>query len=210
MAYLDLLTRWNRHFNLTATRDPEQMLVQHLFDCLAATAAIESRLPGRALRVLDVGSGAGLPGVVMAIVRPTWQVLCVDAVAKKAGFVQQVGAELAIDNLAAEHARVEALRRPLSDVVVSRALASLGAFVRLTRDRLEPGGCWVAMKGRIPEDEIAALPPEIEVFHVEPLRVPEMEARRCLVWMRPDGRATAGARAKGMRAPAGSADTGAA
>jgi 16S rRNA (guanine527-N7)-methyltransferase len=117
--------------------------------------------------------------------RPAWRVVCVDAVAKKASFVRQAAAELSIGNLCAEHARVEQLQLPPFDVVVSRAFASLADFTRLTCAQLAPGGCWLAMKGRVPEDEIAALPAEVQVFHVEPLQVPGLDAQRCLVWLRP-------------------------
>jgi 16S rRNA (guanine527-N7)-methyltransferase len=189
LAYLDLLQRWNQAYNLSAVRDPQQMVRQHLLDCLAALPPAERQLqrPTRseAARVLDVGSGAGLPGAVWALLRPAWQVVCVDAVGKKAGFIRQAAAELRIKNLTAEHARVEKLRPAGADLVVSRAFASLADFCALTRRHLAPGGCWLAMKGRVPDDEIAALPAEVGVFHVEPLAVPGLDAQRCLVWMRP-------------------------
>jgi 16S rRNA (guanine527-N7)-methyltransferase len=190
LAYLDLLQRWNRVYNLTAVREPEAMLRQHLVDCLAVLPALRRELAAMALAgppaLLDVGSGGGLPGVVLAIMEPALAVTCVDTVAKKAGFVRQVAAELRLPNLRAEHARVEDLKpaRPF-DLVTSRAFASLGDFVALTRGVLAPHGCWMAMKGAVPADEIAALPPAIDVFHVEQLTVPGLEARRCLVWMRP-------------------------
>jgi 16S rRNA (guanine527-N7)-methyltransferase len=184
LAYLDLLQKWNRAYNLSAVRDPMAMVSQHLLDCLAVLPALDRHLPAGA-RVLDVGSGAGLPGVVLAALRPGWQVTCVDAVAKKASFVRQVALELALPNLNAEHARVEQLPPWGADVVVSRAFASLADFCVGTVRHLGPVGCWVAMKGRVPEDEIAALPASVEVFHVEPLRVPGLDAQRCLVWMRP-------------------------
>jgi 16S rRNA (guanine527-N7)-methyltransferase len=185
LAYLDLLLKWNRAYNLSAVRDPQQMVHQHLLDCLAVLPPLDRHLQGRKARILDVGSGAGLPGVVWALMRPNWSVCCVDAVGKKASFVRQVAAELALRNLQAEHARVEQLRLPAFDVVVSRAFASLVDFTALTRKHLSPGGCWLAMKGKVPEDEIAALPAEVTVFHVEPLQVPGLDAQRCLVWMRP-------------------------
>ncbi|MCU0918895.1 MAG: 16S rRNA (guanine(527)-N(7))-methyltransferase RsmG [Burkholderiaceae bacterium] len=185
LAYLDLLQKWNQAYNLSAVRDPQQMVHQHLLDCLAALPAVDRHLRGREARILDVGSGAGLPGVVWALMRPNWAVCCVDAVAKKASFVRQVAAELALRNLQAEHARVEQLCIVAVDVVVSRAFASLADFTALTRQHLAPGGCWLAMKGRLPEEEIAALPADVAVFHVEPLQVPGLDARRCLVWMRP-------------------------
>lgn len=185
LAYLDLLTKWNRAYNLSAVREPGQMVRQHLLDCLAALPALDRHLQDRPARILDVGSGAGLPGVAWALLRAHWRVCCVDAVAKKASFVRQVAAELRCRNLQSEHARVEQLQLPAFDIVVSRAFASLHDFTRLTQRHLTPGGCWVAMKARVHRDEIADLHPTIEVFHVEPLQVPGLEAQRCLVWMRP-------------------------
>jgi 16S rRNA (guanine527-N7)-methyltransferase len=185
LVYLDLLLKWNQAYNLSAVRDPQQMVHQHLLDCLAALPPLDRHLQGRDARILDVGSGAGLPGVVWAAMRPSWAVCCVDAVAKKASFVRQVAAELPLRNLQAEHGRVEQLRIPAVDVVVSRAFASLVDFTALTRQHLAPDGCWMAMKGKRPEDEIAELPASVTVFHVEQLQVPDLDVQRCLVWMRP-------------------------
>lgn len=193
LAYLDLLQRWNTTYNLTAVRDPQQMLTQHLADCLAVVNPMSrqlGRLSGTdaassSLRVLDVGSGGGLPGVVLAAMFPRWQVICVDTVGKKAAFIRQAALELGLGNLGAEHARVESLRTTPFDVITSRAFSSLIDFARLTRPLLAPHGVWMAMKGKAPTDELAALPDEIDVFHVEPLAVPGLNAERCLVWMRP-------------------------
>ena len=187
-AYLALLRKWNAAYNLTAVRDAAQMRVQHIADCLAVIAPLRRELAkdaGRPQRILDVGSGGGLPGVMLAIAEPAWDVSCVDTVGKKAAFVRQAAGELALPNLHALHARVEALPDSPFDVITSRAFASLPDFVRLTRALLAPGGVWMAMKGRRPDDELAALPADIEVFHVEPLAVPGLDAERCLVWMRP-------------------------
>lgn len=185
LQHLNLLHRWNQAYNLSAVRDPQLMLTQHLLDCLAALPALDRHLGQRAARILDVGSGAGLPGVVWALMRPRWSVVCVDAVAKKVSFVRQVIGELGLKNLGAEHARVEALRAGEFELITSRAFASLADFTALTRAHLSVDGCWVAMKGKPPEDEIATLPPWVEVFHVEQLQVPGLDAQRCLVWMRP-------------------------
>ena len=186
LAYLDLLQKWNQAYNLSAVRDPQRMVHQHLLDSLAALPPLDRQLQGRRdARILDVGSGAGLPGVVWALMRPGWSICCVDAVAKKISFIRQVAAELSLRNLQAEHSRVEQLQRPGFDLVASRAFASLVDFSALTRRHLQPGGCWVAMKGKVPEEEIAALPADVEMFHVEPLQVPGLDAQRCLVWMRP-------------------------
>jgi len=183
--YVDLLQRWNATYNLTAVRDPDDIVTQHVVDCLAAVAALHRRFGPSGLRVLDVGSGGGLPGAVIAAVRDADRVVCVDAVRKKAAFVQQVAVELSLRNLTAEHSRVEALRADPFDVVTSRAFAALPDFVRLTASHLKEGGVWMAMKGKRPEQEIAALPESVEVFHVEQLEVPDLVAERCLVWMRP-------------------------
>jgi 16S rRNA (guanine527-N7)-methyltransferase len=181
-AYLALLQRWNSTYNLTAVRDPAEMLTHHLADCLAVLKPLTAALP--AGRVLDVGSGGGLPGAVLAIMCPALQVSCVDTVGKKAAFIRQVAAELRLPNLHAEHARVEQLKRPPFDLITSRAFASLLDFTTLTRPLLAEGGVWMAMKGRAPDDEVAALPAGVAVFHVEPLAVPGLDAQRCLVWMR--------------------------
>jgi len=185
LDFLDLLVKWNRHYNLTSVRDPQQMLHQHLLDCLAVLPALDRHLQGSEARLLDVGSGAGLPGVVLAAMRPHWSICCVDAVAKKATFVRQVAGELRLKNLLAMHARAESLQLEPFDLVISRAFGSLADFTRLTRRHVAPGGCWLAMKGRNPVGELAELPEAIEVFHVEQLWVPGLQAQRCLIWMRP-------------------------
>ena len=186
LGHLALLEKWNRVYNLTAVRNVEGMLRQHLIDSLAAVAPLTRELKGKAnARILDVGSGAGLPGVVLAIALRHVQVICVDTVGKKASFVQQAGAELGLDNLRSVHARIEQLDPARCDVVTSRAFASLSKFVDLTRQHLAPEGVWMAMKGKIPSEEIAALAVDQEVFHVEPVIVPALAAERCLVWMRP-------------------------
>ena len=182
--YVELLAKWNQVHNLTAIRNPADMRVQHLLDCLAVVAPLRRHLGNGPARALDVGSGAGLPGVVLAVAVPELQVTCVDAVAKKAAFVTQVAAELGLKNLHAEHARVEQLRLPPFDVITSRALGSLRDLVRLTRPLLKPGGVWMAMKGVHPAGEIAELAQDAEMFHVEPLRIPALQGERCLVWMR--------------------------
>lgn len=184
VSYIALLAKWNQVHNLTAVRNPADMRVQHLLDCLAVLAPLRQHLRDSSARVLDVGSGAGLPGVVLAIAAPELQVTCVDAVAKKAAFVTQVAAELGLKNLRSEHARVEQLSLPAFDVITSRALGSLRDLVRLTRPLLKPGGVWMAMKGVRPTDEIVELAQEAEVFHVEPLHIPSLHGERCLVWMR--------------------------
>jgi 16S rRNA (guanine527-N7)-methyltransferase len=185
MSYLDLLARWNSTYNLTAVRDRAGMLSQHLADCLAVVTPLQRQLPTGTSRVLDVGSGGGLPGVVLAALLPEVSVTCLDAVGKKMAFVRQVAGELRLPNLHAAHSRIEAFKAPLFDVVASRAFSSLVDFTSLSRPQLAPGGVWMAMKGRVPNEEIAALPASVSVFHVEQLAVPGLDAQRCLIWMRP-------------------------
>ena len=125
--------------------------------------------------------------MVLALSQPDWRVDCVDTVAKKATFIRQVAAELRVAGLGGLHARVENLSPPPGgyQVVTSRAFASLSDFTALTRHLLAPDGVWMAMKGKLPGDELSALPADVEVFHVEQLQVPGLDAQRCLVWMRP-------------------------
>ena len=184
LAYLALLQKWNRVYNLTAVRDPQEMLTHHLLDSLTAVAPLLRHTGGRSAKVLDVGSGGGLPGVVLAVCRPELQVSCVDTVGKKAAFIQQVAASLKLPNLQGLHARVETLPGPY-DLITSRAFAALPDFVQWSRQALAPGGVWMAMKGKLPQAEIDALPEDVQVFHVEPLQVPGLDAERCMVWLRP-------------------------
>ena len=188
LDYLALLQKWNKVYNLTAVRDPAEMLTHHLLDSLAAIGPLLRQSAGQALRLLDVGSGGGLPGVVIAVACPEIAVSCVDTVGKKAAFIQQAAATLKLPNLRGVHARVETLiaeQGESFDIVCSRAFASLPDFTAWSRAALKPGGVWMAMKGKHPEAELAALPADVEVFHVEPLRVPGLNAERCIVWMRP-------------------------
>ena len=184
LAYLDLLAKWNKVYNLTAVRDPAEMLTHHLLDSLAVIAPLVRHAQGGAARVLDVGSGGGLPGVVIAICCPEMSVACVDAVAKKAAFVQQAAGVLGLSNLRGMHARVESITEPY-DVITSRAFATLADFTQWSAGSLGEDGVWMAMKGKHPTDEMAGLPPSVAVFHVEQLTVPGLNAERCLIWMRP-------------------------
>ncbi len=184
LDYVAMIQKWNKVYNLTALRNPADMLTHHLLDSLTAVAPLARHTQGQPIRVLDVGSGGGLPGVVLAICMPELAVTCVDTVAKKAAFVQQVAATLKLPNLRGIHARVESLTEPYP-VICSRAFASLPDFVTWSRSALAEGGVWMAMKGKHPQDEIAALPPETQVFHVEPLTVPGLDVERCMVWLRP-------------------------
>jgi 16S rRNA (guanine527-N7)-methyltransferase len=185
LDYMALIQKWNKVYNLTALRDPADMLSHHLLDSLTAIAPLMRHTQGCAIRVLDVGSGGGLPGVVLAICMPELDVSCVDTVAKKAAFVQQVAVSLKLPNLRGIHARVESLTDPYQ-VICSRAFASLPDFVTWSRSALAEGGVWMAMKGKHPQEEINALPEDVKVFHVEPLTVPGLDVERCMVWMKPD------------------------
>jgi 16S rRNA (guanine527-N7)-methyltransferase len=182
LAYGTLMLKWNKVYNLTALRDPAIVLTHHLLDSLAAVAPLQREWAGKG-KLLDVGSGGGLPGVVIAIMRPDLEVSCLDAVAKKAAFVQQVSAELELPNLRGLHARVESLAGSY-EVISSRAFASLPDFFNGSMNLLAPGGVWLAMKGKVPSDELAVLPLGVTVFHVEQLTVPGLDAERCIVWAR--------------------------
>jgi len=183
--YLAMLQKWNKVYNLTSVRDPGEMLTHHLLDSLAVIPPLlRQRGDDQPFSLLDVGSGGGLPGAVIAICCPQTSVRCVDTVGKKAAFQQQVALELRLPNLKGVHARVETLTEP-QDVVCSRAFASLVDFTQWSKRSLAPAGVWMALKGKHPQDELAALPSDVRVFHVEQVQVPGLEAERCIVWMRP-------------------------
>lgn len=187
LDYLNLLQKWNKVYNLTAVRQSDDMVTHHLIDSLSIIQSLLFQTKKQSIRLLDVGSGGGLPGVVIAIVCPQIAVTCVDSVGKKAAFIQQVATALRLSNLVGVHDRVENLARHGEggfDVVCSRAFASLADFTHLSRPALACGGVWMAMKGRLPSEEIAALSGDIDMFHVEHLRVPGLAAERCLVWLR--------------------------
>jgi 16S rRNA (guanine527-N7)-methyltransferase len=191
LDYLALIQKWTKVYNLTAVRDPDEMLTHHLLDSLVVIAPLQKQLAalvgqgvvGDKPRLLDVGSGAGLPGIVIAICCPHITVHCVDTVAKKAAFIQQVAVTLKLPNLRGIHARVESLTEPY-DVVSSRAFASLVDFTTWSEKALAGQGVWMGMKGKHPVEEMAALAASVEVFHVEQLAVPGLDAERCIIWMR--------------------------
>ena len=189
LSYMALIQRWNKVYNLTALKTPQEILTYHLLDSLSSIFPLLRYLAQSAkgvdqdVELLDVGSGGGLPGVVIAICCPKIRVTCVDTVSKKAAFVQQVAASLKLSNLRGLHARVESLTGPF-DVICSRAFASLPDFVSWSVSALSEQGVWMAMKGKLPEAEMAALPSFVEVFHVEQLQVPGLAADRCMVWMK--------------------------
>jgi 16S rRNA (guanine527-N7)-methyltransferase len=184
MAYLALIQKWNKVYNLTAVRDPQEMLTHHLLDSLTAIAPLVRHTQGQPAKVLDVGSGGGLPGIVLAICLPELDVSCVDTVGKKAAFIQQVAATLKLPHLRGIHARVETLTGPF-DVICCRAFASLPDFVSWSRGALAEQGVWMAMKGKHPQTDIDGLPADVNVFHVEPLAVPGLDVERCMVWLKP-------------------------
>lgn len=189
MSFMDLLQKWNKVYNLTSVRDPQEMLTHHLLDSLAAVPALLRHVSslrveeGKRLPLLDVGSGGGLPGVVFAICCPQIDVNCVDTVGKKAAFIQQVAASLRLPNLRGIHDRVENLKTQYP-VISCRAFASLVDFTTWSRKALAEDGIWFAMKGKHPDEEIAALPADVKVFHVEPLQVPGLDAERCVIWLK--------------------------
>ena len=190
MGFLDLLQKWNKVYNLTSVRDPQEMMSLHMLDSLAAVPALQryvkslAKLAGERTAQLDVGSGGGLPGVVFAVCCPEVDIHCVDTVGKKAAFLQQAAVSLKLPNLKGIHARVETLKGPY-DIVSCRAFASLIDFTTWSRAAIADNGIWFAMKGKHPQDEIDALGADVQVFHVEPLQVPNLDAERCIVWAKP-------------------------
>jgi len=186
MAFLDLLQKWNKVYNLTSVRDPQEMLTHHLLDSLAAVPPLVRHLEGAGLpapKLLDVGSGGGLPAVVFAICLPQLDVSCVDTVGKKVAFIQQAAAALRLRNLHGIQSRVEQLSQQY-DVVSCRAFAALQDFTAWSAQTLRADGIWLAMKAKRPDDELALLPASVQVLTIEPLQVPGLDAERCIVWMR--------------------------
>ena len=193
LDYGALILKWNKVYNLTAVRDFPGVLTHHLLDSLAVVLPLRHELEkqadgvpasGATWRLLDVGSGAGLPGAVISIMNDNIQVSCLDAVAKKVAFVQQVASELRLPNLRGVHARVESLTDAY-DIVSSRAFASLPDFYKGSVNALAPKGFWLAMKGKVPSEELAVISSSVNVFHVEQLKVPGLDAERCIVWAQP-------------------------
>jgi 16S rRNA (guanine527-N7)-methyltransferase len=189
LDYVTELLKWNKTYNLTSIREPEQALVQHIFDSLAVVKPLENYLSEQkdsAQEILDVGSGAGLPGVVLAVILPWVKVTCVDAVEKKTSFIQQAASLLKLENLLAIHSRVENLNQQKYDVVTSRAFASLEDFATLAGDQVKTNGVLMAMKGKHPIDEIQNLQSNTNwlVYKTEQITVPQLKAERCLLWIK--------------------------
>jgi 16S rRNA (guanine527-N7)-methyltransferase len=185
LRFVDLLDHWTATYNVSGIRGAGPILQRHVIDCLALVPSLTRWSNGHPLSVLDVGSGAGLPGLIVAIARPDWTVTTIDAVFKKVAFVRQAIGELGLANANALHGRVELLAPGSGfNVIVSRAYSNLEDFTASTRSHLASDGVWVAMKGTSPDQEIEALQSGRSMFHVEPLHVPGLEADRCLVWIR--------------------------
>ncbi len=179
LSYLEMLQKWNRIYNLTAIRQPEQMISGHLLDSLAVLPHL---WPGR---WLDMGCGAGLPGIILALMRPEWTFALLDSNSKKTSFVQQVKIELELRNVNIYCTRVEAWQAGEKfDGIISRAFAETAKFVTLTRHLLNQEGRWVAMKG-VPQQELERLPNDVSVEQIIPLQVPGLAAARCLIMLKP-------------------------
>lgn len=185
LAYLALLEKWNRVYNLTAVRDAERMVSHHLLDSLAAVPFFQGDGPDL-IRVLDVGSGGGLPGIPLAIARPELQVTLIDSIAKKTAFLLQAKAELGLNNVNVVTGRAEGYRpEACFDVITSRAFSDLKEFVTLTHHLLKPAGRWLAMKGLMPHEEVAYLPDWVKVSANHELVVPGLGASRHLIILEP-------------------------
>jgi 16S rRNA (guanine527-N7)-methyltransferase len=183
LAYIALLDKWNRVYNLTAIREPERMVSHHVLDSLSALPP----LPERALQVLDVGSGGGMPGIIFAIARPQWKVTLLDSNHKKTAFLQQAVIDLGIENVEVITQRVELYQPAVKfEMITSRAFADLGQFVKLTRHLLAEEGYYAALKGMLPTEEIAQLPPGMKVEKIVTLQVPGLDAARHLIILRAD------------------------
>lgn len=179
IRYIELLEKWNRTYNLTAVREPEKMLYQHVLDSLAVLPELTGP------RLLDVGSGGGLPGIPLAIARPDWQVVLLDSNSKKTTFLRQAAVELGLKNVEVVCDRVENYQPSATfNTVISRAFADLAEYAELTRHLLSPDSTLVAMKGLYPHEELEQLPDGFAVDRVDPVDVPGLSAQRHLVVMK--------------------------
>lgn len=189
IAYLLLIHKWNMVHNLTAVRDPLEMVTLHLLDALSVLPHVQKLDTREVKTLLDVGAGAGLPSIPLAICLPELQVTAIDSIQKKTSFMRQVKGELGLSNFHVETGRVEALQKPaLFDVIISRAFSEISLFIKLTRHLLASDGQWLAMKGVVPEAELADLKKlqlDIHVSQILPLRVSGLHAERHLVFLHP-------------------------
>ena len=179
LAYVEMLKKWNKTYNLTALRDESQIISHHLLDSLTLPPYLES-----AQTMLDVGSGGGQPGIPAAVCRPNLQITLLDANTKKTSFLQQAAIELELKNVRVVSGRVEAVQGLRADVITSRAFAELADFVNWTAHLLQDGGCWAAMKGVYPAAEIDRLPDSVCIERVDKIRVPQLNAERHMVILR--------------------------
>ncbi len=184
LRYLDSLLMWNKAYNLTAIKTPKEALVKHIFDCLAIVPSLP--LADKAgVRLLDIGTGAGLPAVIIAILRPDWHVTALDSNSKKVRFIRQIKSELHLDNLAPVACRIEEHHAQFAktyDVITSRAFASLGDFVSLAAPCLKDDGVLYAMKGKPPTDEELARLSAWQI-HTQTVKVPQLDESRCVVFL---------------------------
>jgi 16S rRNA (guanine527-N7)-methyltransferase len=177
-GFIGLLEKWNRVYNLTAVRDPQAMVVRHILDSLVVRPFLTDG------SLLDVGTGAGLPGLPIAIVRPELPVTLLDANAKKLRFVRQAASELGLGNVEVVQSRMQEYQPARSfDMVISRAVANLSELYRQTARLVRPGGRILFMKGSLPTQEIQELEPGCETLHIERLKIPGLKAERHLLWM---------------------------
>ena len=179
LAYVEMLKKWNKTYNLTALRDESQIISHHLLDSLTLPPYLEG-----AQTMLDVGSGGGQPGIPAAVCRPDLQITLLDANTKKTSFLQQAAIELELKNVRVVSGRVEAVQGLRADVITSRAFAELADFVNWTAHLLQDGGCWAAMKGVYPAAEIDRLPDSVCVERMDKIRVPQLNAERHMVILR--------------------------
>jgi 16S rRNA (guanine527-N7)-methyltransferase len=184
LAYLALLARWNQTYNLTAVRDPQEMVGKHLLDSLAMHPFVDA-LAQHGGSLADLGTGPGLPGIPLAIVKPGLRVTLVESNGKKARFLREAVRQLGLKDVRVAESRIEAVDEPGAyDAITARALATLPLILELGGHLLKPDGTLLAMKGVYPADEIAALPAGWEVAASHPLRVPGVDAERHLIEVR--------------------------
>lgn len=179
LAFIDLLKKWNSTYNLTALRNDQDVISHHILDSLTLLPYVE-----HARGLIDVGSGGGMPGIPVAIARPDLPVALLDASSKKTSFLQQAVIELGLTNVQVITARVEAMVGEQFDVITSRAFAELNDFITITKQLMAKGGCWAAMKGVYPYEEIERLPDNVELVQVDKLTVPHLNAERHMVLVR--------------------------